>query len=185
MTRICVFCGSSLGARPDYARAARSLGEELAKRRIGLVYGGARVGTMMALASAVLDHGGEVIGIMPRDLVAREVAFRELPDLRIVGSMHERKALMADLADAFIALPGGLGTLDELFEMLSWAQLGRHTKPCGLLNVCGYYDDLIRFLRHAAGEEFIAAGQVSALAIHTQPGSLIDALARRQSAPGT
>jgi hypothetical protein len=176
MTRICVFCGSSPGVRPDYAGAATALGGELARRKIGLVYGGARVGTMGTLASAALERGGEVIGVMPRDLVEREIAFTELSDLRIVGSMHERKALMADLADAFVAMPGGLGTLDELFEMLSWAHLGMHVKPCGLLNVLGYYDDLIRFLNHAAGEGFIGQAWLSALIVDERPGTLVDKL---------
>jgi uncharacterized protein (TIGR00730 family) len=183
MTRICVFSGSSQGARPEYARAATALGEELAKRRIGLVYGGARVGTMGVLASAVLDLRGDVIGVMPRELVEREIACTELPDLRIVGSMHERKALMADLADAFIALPGGLGTLDELFEMLSWATLGRH-KPCGLLNVCGYYDGLISFLRHATEERFVAAAHLSMLAVDDRPDALVDSVLGFLPRPG-
>ncbi len=136
MKRICVFCGSSPGARLEYARAARELADLLIKRNIGLVYGGARVGIMGEIASAVLKQGGEVIGVIPQELVEKEVAFTELTDLRIVGSMHERKALMAELSDGFIALPGGLGTIEEFFEVLTWAQLGLHRKPCGLLNVC-------------------------------------------------
>jgi uncharacterized protein (TIGR00730 family) len=176
MTRLCVFCGSSPGAKPEYAQAARALGEALAARRIGLVYGGARVGTMDVLASTVLDLHGDVIGVMPRELVEREIARTDLPDLRIVGTMHERKALMADLADAFIALPGGLGTLDELFEVLALATLDGQRKPCGLLNICGYYDDLIRFLHHAELERFVAAAHLSMLSVSDQPDSLIDAI---------
>jgi len=176
MTRVCVFCGSSPGARPEYAQAARALGEALAKRRVGLVYGGARVGTMGVLASTVLDLHGDVIGVVPRELVEREIAHIDLPDLRIVGSMHERKALMADLADAFIALPGGLGTLDELFEVLSRATLDRQEKPCGLLNICGYYDSLINFLNHAAQEQFIAAAHLSMMPVADRPDALLDAI---------
>ncbi len=179
MTRICVFCGSSPGVRPDYERAAAELGETLAKRRIGLVYGGAGVGTMRALASAVLDQGGEAIGVMPRQLAEREIAFARLTDLRIVGSMHERKALMAKLADGFIALPGGLGTLDELFEMLSLSQLGNLSKPCGLLDVCGYYDELLKFLNRGVAEGFVDARTVSAIVVGERPGELVDAILRR------
>jgi uncharacterized protein (TIGR00730 family) len=177
MKHICVFCGSSSGARPEYLRAASALGEALARRKIGLVYGGARMGTMEALASAVLGGGGEVIGVMPRDLVEREIAYLELPVLRIVGSMHERKALMAELADAFIALPGGLGTIDELSEVLSQVQLGRHAKPVGLLNVCRYYDSLLAFLDHAVRQRFIAAEHLSVLRVEEDPDTLLDRLA--------
>ena len=138
--RICVFCGSSDGAKPEYLDAATELGKQLAATNIGLVYGGASVGLMGAVADAVLAAGGEVTGVMPRSLVEREVAHSKLRDLRVVGSMHERKALMTELADAFIALPGGLGTLEEFFEVWTWAQLGEHTKPLGMLNVAGYYD---------------------------------------------
>ena len=155
MKRICVFCGSSPGARPEYVQAARHLGEMLAQRGLTLVYGGAKVGTMGQVARAALAAGGKVIGVIPRALVQMEVAYTDLPDLRVVDSMHERKALMADLSDAFIALPGGLGTIDEFFEVLTWAQLGMHHKPCGLLNVCGYYDQLIDFLDHAVAQQFV------------------------------
>ena len=129
LKRICVFCGSSPGARPEYARAARHLGALLARKKIGLVFGGGRVGMMGQLAQAALEHGGEVIGVIPRDLYEKKVAFTGLTDLRVVGTMHERKALMAGLADGFMALPGGLGTLEEIFEMLTWAQLGMHASP--------------------------------------------------------
>ena len=185
MNRVCVFCGSSPGARPEYVQAARALGAALARRQIGLVYGGTRVGTTGALASAALGGGGEVIGVMPRDLVEREMAWTELPDLRIVGSMHERKALMADLSDAFIALPGGLGTLDELFEVLSWAELSRHAKPIGLLNVCRYYDALLAFLNHAVAQRFIGADYISRLLVAERPDALLDRLAALGPGPTT
>ena len=153
--RVCVFCGSNDGARPEYLTAATALGKQLAARNIGLVYGGAGVGLMGAVADAVLAAGGEVTGVMPRSLVEREVAHSKLRDLRVVGSMHERKALMAELADAFIALPGGLGTLEEFFEVWTWAQLGEHSKPLGMLNVAGYYDPLLVFFDHLVNERFI------------------------------
>jgi uncharacterized protein (TIGR00730 family) len=155
MKRLTVFCGSNIGARPEYLHAAHELGRLLAHRKIGLVYGGSGIGIMRELAGAVLEAGGEVVGVIPQLLVDREVAYKVLPDLRVVVSMHERKALMADLGDAFIAMPGGLGTLDEFFEIVSWAQLGMHQKPCGLLNVCGYYDRLVGFLDHAVDQQFI------------------------------
>ena len=157
MKRICVFCGSSPGARPEYLHAAKQLGYTLASKDIGLVYGGAKVGIMGKLAEAVLEKGGEVIGVIPKGLVEKEVAFTGLADLRVVDSMHERKALMADLSDGFIALPGGLGTIEEFFEVLTWAQLGIHPKPCGLLNVHHYYDRLMSFLDHAVNEKFVEA----------------------------
>lgn len=155
MKRICVFCGSSPGLNPRYLDLAGQLGERLAKNGIGLVYGGASIGMMGRVARSALDHGGEVIGVIPKDIAEMEVAFAELSDLRIVGSMHERKSLMADLSDGFIAMPGGLGTVEEFFEVLTWAQLGFHSKPCGLLNICGYYDTLIGFVEHSISEEFI------------------------------
>jgi hypothetical protein len=155
MRSLCVFCGSSPGARPDYAATARMLGASLARRAVRLVYGGARVGLMRELADAVLHAGGEVTGVIPESLRAREVAHTDLRDLRIVGSMHERKALMSDLADGFLAIPGGAGTLEEFFEMWTWAQLGIHRKPCGLLNVHGYFDGLLTFLDHAVTERFL------------------------------
>ena len=155
MRSLCVFCGSSPGARPDYAATARLLGALLARRAVRLVYGGARVGLMRELADAVLHAGGEVTGVIPESLRAREVAHTDLRDLRIVGSMHERKALMSDLADGFLAIPGGAGTLEEFFEVWTWAQLGIHRKPCGLLNVHGYFDGLLTFLDHAVSERFL------------------------------
>jgi uncharacterized protein (TIGR00730 family) len=155
LRRICVFCGSSSGRDPAYAKAAESLGRAMVEMQLGLVYGGARVGLMGRIAQTVLDHGGEVIGVMPSALVDKEVAFEDLSDLRIVDSMHERKAMMADLSDGFVALPGGLGTLEELLEILTWAQLGIHDRPCGVLNVNGYFDRIADFLDHAVDQEFI------------------------------
>jgi uncharacterized protein (TIGR00730 family) len=155
MKRICVFCGSNVGAKPIYLKAARELGSELAARGIGLVYGGATIGLMGEIARAVLASGGQVLGIIPRSMATREIAFTALDDLRIVGSMHERKAAMADLSDGFIALPGGLGTLEEFCEVLTWGQLGIHRKPCGLLNIDNYYDKLLEFLDHGVEQGFI------------------------------
>ncbi len=155
MKRVCVFCGSSMGARPEYRRAAVELGTTLAGRGIELVYGGGNVGLMGELADAALAQGGRVIGVIPEALVAREVGHDGLTDLRVVGSMHERKAMMADLADGFIALPGGFGTLDEYCEILTWAQLGLHAKPCGILNVQGYFDPLLDLFDRAVAEQFV------------------------------
>ncbi len=155
MKRICVFCGSSSGARPEYADAARTLASLLAGRGIGLVYGGGKIGLMGILADAMLAAGGEVIGVIPRALLLKEVGHRGVTELRVVETMHERKALMSELSDGFIALPGGFGTLDEFFEILTWAQLGFHGKPCGLLNVAGYFDDILRALDHAVAERFL------------------------------
>ncbi len=155
MRRICVFCGSSPGSRPEYAEAARALGGELLRRGTGLVYGGGRVGLMYEVARVVHEGGGEVIGVIPRDMVDRELAYTGIRDLRVVETMHERKALMAGLADGFIAMPGGLGTIEEIFEIMTWAQLGMHRKPCGFLNIKGYFDTLFDFLAHAANERFL------------------------------
>jgi uncharacterized protein (TIGR00730 family) len=150
MPNICVYCGSNPGQRPEFAAAARELGTLLARRGLGLVYGGGNVGLMGTLAEAALAGGAEVIGVIPEDLVQREVAHEGLTTLHQVTSMHERKSLMCGLADGFIAMPGGFGTLDEIMEMITWRQLGYHRKNCGLLNVAGYYDDLLRFLDSAA-----------------------------------
>jgi uncharacterized protein (TIGR00730 family) len=155
ISRLCVFCGSSRGARPEFEQAARDLGATLAVEGITLVYGGGRVGLMGVLADAVLENGGDAIGVIPHALDTKELAHEGLTEMHVVDSMHARKALMADLSDAFLALPGGLGTCDELFEIVTWAQLGLHTKPCGLLNVAGYYDKLIALLDHAVDEQFI------------------------------
>jgi uncharacterized protein (TIGR00730 family) len=174
MKRICVFCGSSPGARPEYVQAARQLGSVLADRNIGLVYGGASVGVMSAIAKTVLDASGDVIGIITTSLVEKEVAFTELSDLHIVDSMHERKALMVKLSDGFIALPGGLGTIEEFFEVLTWAQLGLQAKPCGLLNVCQYYTKLMDFLDHSVDEQFVEGEHRSMVLIDENPETLLD-----------
>jgi hypothetical protein len=155
LRRVCVFCGSSPGAHPGYLEAAATLGQLLVRHKIGLVYGGADVGLMGHLAHTVLHQGGEVIGVIPRSLVEKEVAYRGLADLRIVDTMHERKALMEQLSDAFIAMPGGIGTLDELAEILTWAQLGFHRKPIGLWNVAGYFDLLLQFFQQMVQEKFL------------------------------
>lgn len=173
MKRLCVFCGSSPGANPKYMKAAREIGHLLAGRCIGLVFGGGRVGIMGEIAKAVLDEGGEVIGIIPKKLADRKVAFTEIPDLRIVNSMHERKALMMELSDGFIAIPGGLGTIEEFFEVLTWAQLGLHRKPCGLLNVCQYYKKLIHFLDYVADQKFIEPEHRSMILIDDDPEKLL------------
>lgn len=155
LCRICVFCGSSRGLRPEYQRAAQELGRYLAAHRIGLVYGGGNVGLMGAIADAALAAGNEVIGVIPQAIVDREIAHRGVTELRIVSSMHERKALMADLSDAFIAMPGGFGTFEEFCEVLTWSQLGIHKKPCGLLNIEDYYTPLLAMFDHAVAERFI------------------------------
>lgn len=171
--RVCVFCGSSSGARPEYPQAAQQLGLTLARQKIELIYGGGRLGLMGQLAQTVLAAGGKVIGVIPQQLVERELAFTDVSDLRVVGSMHERKALMADLADGFIALPGGLGTIEEMFEALTWAQLGMHSKPCGLIDVAGYYRPLVNFMDHALAEQFIEPEHRAMLLIETDPERLL------------
>ena len=183
MKRVCVFAGSSAGVRSEYMAAATDLGRVLAARGIGLVYGGARVGLMGAVADAVLTGGSEVTGVIPRSLVEKEVAHSGLTELRVVTTMHERKALMADLSDAFIALPGGWGTLDEFFEILTWAQLGLHCKPCGVLNVQGYFDRLLSFLDHSVEQGFVRREYGALLAVSDDPSTLLDAL-RAQTPPG-
>jgi uncharacterized protein (TIGR00730 family) len=172
--RVLVFCGSSPGRRPEYAAAAGKLGRLLAERRIGLVYGGASVGLMGAVADAALGAGGEVIGVIPRRLVESELAHAGLSDLRMVETMHERKALMAELSDAVIALPGGTGTLDELFEMFTWSQLGLHRKPIGLLNIAGYWEGLLAFLDHMVDERFIHAENRDTLLVEREAATLLD-----------
>lgn len=172
--RICVFTGSSQGRRPEYAAAATELAAALLARRIGLVYGGAHVGLMGLVADAVIAGDGEVIGVIPEALVAKEVAHTGLPDLRIVASMHERKALMSDLSDGFIAMPGGIGTFEEFFEVLTWAQLGLHRKPCGLLNVAGYYDGLLMFLDHAVGQGFLRTEHRAMILVSDDANDLLD-----------
>jgi uncharacterized protein (TIGR00730 family) len=172
--RVCVFAGSSAGSRIEYAAAARELGQALARRGVGLVYGGARAGLMGVLADAVLAGRGHVTGVIPQALVDKEIAHQGLSDLRVVRSMHERKAMMADLADGFIALPGGLGTLEELFEVLTWAQLGLHRKPCGLVNVRGYFDGLLSFVDHAIDERFVRSEYRSMILVSSSPGALLE-----------
>lgn len=180
MKRICVFCGSSPGARPEYVEAARQLGRTLASKGIELVYGGAKVGTMGQVANAALEAGGEVIGVIPEQLVEKEVAFTELTNLQVVGTMHERKARMVELSDGFIALPGGLGTFEEFFEALTWAQLSIHHKPCGLLNVCGYYDKLIAFIDHAIEQQFVKSEYRAMVLIDEDSERLLEKFAAYQ-----
>jgi uncharacterized protein (TIGR00730 family) len=175
--RLAVFCGGSGAARPAHLEAATLLGRTLAARGIGLVYGGGRVGLMGALADAALADGGAVIGVIPQHLVAREVAHRGVQDLRVVGSMHERKALMAELADAFVALPGGFGTLDELFEMLTWTQIGLQAKPCALLNVAGYWDPLLAWVERAVADGLVRPAHAGLLLAAGNPGELLEQLA--------
>ena len=175
--RICVFCGSRPGSRPEYLEAARQLGRLLAERRIGLVYGGASVGMMGAVADAVLTGGGEVIGVIPEALVQRELAHSHLTELRVVSSMHERKALMAELSDGVIALPGGFGTFEELFETITWSQLGIHRKAIGVLNVGGFYDGLLALMEHAIEEGFVPAQHRDLILEAAEPGALLDLIA--------
>jgi uncharacterized protein (TIGR00730 family) len=175
--RVCVFSGSSSGAGAKYLAAARDLGVELARRNLGLVYGGATVGLMGAIADAVLDAGGHVTGVIPTQLVEKELAHQSLQDLRVVATMHERKALMASMADAFIALPGGMGTLEEMFEILTWMQLGLHRKPGGLLDVDGYYQPLLAFLDQAVEARFLRSEHRALLMVADSPAMLLDAFA--------
>ena len=177
MKRVCVFSGSSPGADLAYRAAANDLGHGLAERGIELVYGGAHVGLMGVVADAALEGGGRVVGVIPQSLVDREVAHTGLSDLRVVDSMHDRKAQMAELADAFVALPGGVGTLEELFEVYTWNQLGLHAKPLGLLNVRGYFDGLARFLDHATAERFVTPQHRAMLLVSEDLGELLDGLA--------
>lgn len=180
MKAVCVFAGSSAGVQPHYTNVARELGWELAARGLGLVYGGACVGLMGTLADAALSRGTRVTGVIPSALVAKEVAHHGLSDLRVVASMHERKALMADLSDAFIALPGGLGTLEEFFEVLTWGQLGLHRKPCGLMNVHGYFDRLLSFVDYSVEQGFVRSHHRSMIAVADSPGALLDRIAAYQ-----
>jgi uncharacterized protein (TIGR00730 family) len=159
VTSLCVYCGSSSGTHPDYAEQARVFGAEMARRKITLVYGGGKVGLMGVVADAVLAGGGKVIGVIPRQLVDREVAHAGLTELQVVDTMHQRKTRMFELSNAFVALPGGFGTLDEMFEMLTWAQLGLHRYPCAFLDVRGYYTALRSMMDHMVGEGFVRAGQ--------------------------
>ena len=176
MRRVGVFCGSSPGKRDVYTVAAQALGQALAERGLGLVYGGGRVGLMGTLADAVLAAGGEVVGVIPTALSAKEIAHPGLTEQHIVATMHERKALMADLADAFIALPGGYGTLDEFCEILTWAQLGLHRKPCGLLNTDGYFTPFLQFIHHAVREGFVWPAHRDIVLVGDEPAALLDRL---------
>jgi uncharacterized protein (TIGR00730 family) len=173
LRRICIFCGSSTGLHPEYRAAAERIAIELAKRQLGIVFGGGGVGLMGIVADTALAHGAHVIGVIPSAMVARELAHRGLPDLRIVGSMHERKALMATLSDAFIALPGGFGTFEELCEVVTWTQLRLHRKPCGLLNVAGYYDGLIALFDRAVADGFIRSENRRIVLADSDPAGLI------------
>lgn len=177
LRRICVYCGSGVGGHDGYADAARALGRALAERGMGLVFGGGRIGMMGVLAETVLQGGGEVIGVIPRDLMDKGLGLTTVTSLRVVESMHARKAMMTDLADGFIAMPGGFGTAEEFFEALTWAQLGLHIKPCGLLNVKGYFDHLIRFIDHAVEQQFIDAAHRALLLVDDSPEALLDKLA--------
>jgi len=183
LQRVCVFCGSSPGRSPGHLQAATAFGRALAARGLGLVYGGAAVGLMGALADGVLAAGGEAIGVIPQGLLEREVGHRGLSELHVVDSMHTRKRTMAELSDAFVALPGGLGTLEELFEVLTWAQLGIHDKPCGLLDVAGFYAPLLAVLDHMEREQFIRREHRALLIVETSIDALLDRLAERRMPP--
>src|SRR4051812_7809762 len=176
--RICVFCGSTVGANSKYLAEAKSLGRQMAAGHWGLVYGGTSIGLMGATSDAVLSSGAEVIGVLPRELQDREIAHRGLTKLHLVESMHERKALMASLSDAFIALPGGYGTLDEFFEIVTWAQLKIHSKPCVLINTNGYYDFLLRFLDQAVTEEFVKPANLGIVLVANDPAEALQLIER-------
>ena len=183
MQRICVFCGSSPGLNQGYANAARALGRELAGRGLDLVYGGGSVGLMGVLADAVLAEGGRVFGVIPRQLATEELAHRGLTSLKIVSSMHERKACMAELADAFIALPGGYGTFEELFEAITWSQLGIHRKPVGLLNTARYFDPLVLMIGRAIEEGFIVPENRHLVVVSESPQELLEKLSQHRLPP--
>ena len=182
LNRICVFCGTTPGSRPAYGAAARELGRILADEDIELVYGGASVGIMGELADSVQEHGGHVTGIIPQQLVEKEAAHTGIPNLIVVASMHQRKSQMADLSDGFIALPGGIGTMEGFFEVLTWAQLGIHAKPSGILNIEGYFDSLIGFLDHAVAEGFLTDIHRHAIMVESDPRTLLDRM-RAYTAP--
>lgn len=173
LERVCVFCGTNAGARNDYGQAARRLGEVLASEKIELIYGGSSIGMMGELADAVLEHGGQVTGVIPQRLVEKEAAHTGIGNLIVVASMHQRKAQMSDLADGFIALPGGIGTLEGFLEIVTWGQLGIHVKPCGLLNVAGYFDALIQWLDDSVKEGFITEGHRAMILVDDDPSRLV------------
>ena len=182
MKRICVFCGTNAGSRPAYGIAARELGRVLADQEIELVYGGASVGIMGELADSVQEHGGHVTGIIPQQLMEKEAAHTGIRNLIVVASMHQRKSQMADMSDGFITLPGGIGTLEGFFEILTWGQLGIHTKPAGILNIEGYFDGLTGFLDHAVREGFLTDAHRHAIIVESRPKELLERL-RAYSAP--
>ncbi|KAA0894097.1 TIGR00730 family Rossman fold protein [Oryzomonas rubra] len=177
MKSICVYCGSNPGRQEAYAGAARDLAKSLVDRNLRLVYGGASVGIMGLVADTVLELGGEAVGVIPDALMRKEIAHPNLTELHVTRSMHERKTMMAELSDGFIALPGGIGTLEEIFEIWTWAQLGFHGKPCGLLNIAGYYDALITFLDHTVAEQFVREPHRSMLLVEQSPNALLDRFA--------
>ena len=183
LRRVCVFCGSSVGFHHEYRATAEQLAEELIARRIGLVFGGGKIGLMGVLANAVLERGGEVIGIIPEALALREVAHHGLTDLRVVGSMHERKALMADLSDAFVAMPGGFGTIEEFCEVITWTQLGFHRKRCGLLNVRGFFDPLLALFDRAVADGFLKPQNREIVLADRDPAVLVDRLSAPIESP--
>lgn len=183
--RVCVFSGSSVGVRAAYGESAARLGRLLAERGLGVVYGGSSVGLMGMVADAAMRQGGEVIGVIPEALVNREVAHPKITELHVVGSMHERKALMAELSDAFVALPGGFGTLEELFEIVTWAQLGIHAKPIWALNVAGYYDPLLALVQQATTEGFVTPHYAGLLRVQREPERLVEELLSARSRPRT
>jgi len=181
MKNICVYCGSNPGRQEAYSSAARALAKSLVDRKLGLVYGGASVGIMGLIADTVLQLGGRAVGVIPEALVRKEVAHKNLTELHVTQSMHERKTLMAELSDGFIAMPGGIGTLEEIFEIWTWAQLGIHAKPCGLLNAAGYFDALTTFLDHAVAEQFVKPPHRAILIVEQTPDVLLDRFASYQA----
>ncbi|WP_447969090.1 LOG family protein [Nitrospira sp. M1] len=183
MKRLCVFCGSTTGSQTAYEQTTRQLGQLLVQHGIGLVYGGGNIGLMGVIAETVLKEGGEVIGIIPAALAEKELAFQEVTDLRIVQTMHERKALMEQLSNGFIALPGGYGTLEEICEMVTWAQLGIHHKPCGILNVEGFYDPLLAFMDHQVQEGFVTSVNRSLIIKAEDPRQLLDQMNEKAGSP--
>jgi hypothetical protein len=180
MKAVCVYCGASPGRLDVYAEAACALGQALVARDLGLVYGGASIGLMGLVADTVLQLGGRAVGVIPQALARKEVVHRHLTELHVTQSMHERKTMMAELSDGFIAMPGGIGTFEEIFEIWTWAQLGIHAKPCGLLNVAGYFDALTRFLDHATAEAFLKPPHRALLIVEQQPQALLDRFASYQ-----